>query len=72
MAKYIIDASKTKSQISKNIYGQFSEHLGRCIYEGIWVGKNSPIPNTNGIRNDVVKALKNKSTCFKMAGRMFC
>lgn len=58
MAKYIIDASKTKSQISKNIYGQFSEHLGRCIYEGIWVGKNSPIPNTNGIRNDVVKALK--------------
>ena len=36
----------------------FSEHLGRCIYEGIWVGKDSPIPNTDGIRNDVIEALK--------------
>jgi alpha-N-arabinofuranosidase len=44
--------------INRNIYGQFSEHLGRCIYEGIWVGENSPIPNTRGIRNDVVAALK--------------
>jgi alpha-N-arabinofuranosidase len=45
--------------ISRHIYGQFSEHLGRCIYEGIWVGENSPIPNTHGIRKDVVAALKN-------------
>ncbi|MBP1663388.1 MAG: alpha-N-arabinofuranosidase [Bacteroidetes bacterium] len=45
--------------ISKNIYGQFSEHLGSCIYGGIWVGENSPIPNTNGYRNDVLNALKN-------------
>ena len=45
--------------INKNIYGHFSEHLGRCIYEGYWVGENSEIPNTNGIRNDVVEALKN-------------
>ena len=45
--------------ISKNIYGQFAEHLGRCIYEGIWVGPDSPIPNTRGYRNDVVAALKN-------------
>jgi alpha-L-arabinofuranosidase len=44
--------------ISKDIYGHFSEHLGRCIYEGIWVGNNSTIPNTEGIRNDVLKALK--------------
>jgi alpha-L-arabinofuranosidase len=44
--------------ISRNIYGQFSEHLGHCIYEGIWVGEDSPIPNTRGIRNDVVAALK--------------
>src|ERR1039458_8287745 len=44
--------------IIKNIYGQFSEHLGHCIYEGIWVGTNSNIPNTGGIRNDVVAALK--------------
>jgi alpha-L-arabinofuranosidase len=43
---------------NRNIYGHFSEHLGRCIYEGIWVGQDSSIPNTRGIRNDVVAALK--------------
>jgi alpha-N-arabinofuranosidase len=45
-------------KINKNIYGHFAEHLGRLIYEGIWVGEQSPIPNTRGIRNDVVAALK--------------
>jgi alpha-L-arabinofuranosidase len=44
--------------ISRNIYGQFAEHLGRGVYEGIWVGPDSPIPNTRGIRKDVVAALK--------------
>ncbi len=44
--------------ISRYIYGQFAEHLGRGVYEGIWVGPNSPIPNTRGIRNDVVAALR--------------
>ncbi|MCX6333041.1 MAG: alpha-N-arabinofuranosidase [Bacteroidia bacterium] len=44
--------------ISKDIYGHFSEHLGTCIYGGIWVGKDSKIPNTDGIRNDVVNALR--------------
>jgi alpha-N-arabinofuranosidase len=44
--------------IDRNIFGQFAEHLGRGIYEGIWVGPNSSIPNTRGIRNDVVAALK--------------
>lgn len=44
--------------ISKHIYGHFSEHLGRCIYEGYWVGEDSPIPNTRGIRNDVIAALR--------------
>jgi alpha-N-arabinofuranosidase len=53
-----INAESKKSKISKEIYGHFSEHLGRCIYEGIYVGENSPIPNTNGMRNDVVEALK--------------
>ncbi|MPQ33161.1 alpha-N-arabinofuranosidase [Clostridium estertheticum] len=57
-AKIIINADVKKGKINKNIYGQFSEHLGRCIYEGLWVGKDSPIKNTNGIRNDVVQALK--------------
>src|SRR5690606_38131485 len=41
-----------------HIYGHFSEHMGRCIYGGIWVGPDSSIPNTNGVRNDVAAALK--------------
>ena len=44
--------------VNANIYGHFAEHLGRGIYEGIWVGPSSSIPNTRGIRNDVVAALK--------------
>ncbi len=44
--------------IAKEIYGQFAEHLGTCIYGGLWVGENSPIPNTNGYRTDVLNALK--------------
>ena len=56
--RLVIHADQGKTTISKNIYGHFSEHLGRCIYEGIWVGENSSIPNTRGIRNDVVAALK--------------
>jgi len=56
--KLIVNADQGKETISKNIYGHFSEHLGHCIYGGYWVGENSPIPNTRGIRNDVVKALK--------------
>ena len=39
--------------INPAIYGQFAEHLGGLIYEGIWVGEKSPIPNTRGYRNDV-------------------
>ncbi len=56
--KIIINADLGKNQISKHIYGHFSEHLGHCIYGGYWVGENSNIPNTRGIRNDVVKALR--------------
>jgi alpha-N-arabinofuranosidase len=57
-AKLVINADLGKDTISRNIYGHFSEHLGHCIYGGYWVGENSPIPNTRGIRNDVVAALK--------------
>ncbi len=53
-----IHADQSGATINRNIYGHFSEHLGRCIYEGFWVGEDSPIPNTRGIRNDVVAALK--------------
>lgn len=54
-----VSANKKGPVISKYIYGHFAEHLGRCIYEGIFVGKNSDIPNRNGMRIDVVEALKN-------------
>ncbi|MBO0440139.1 alpha-N-arabinofuranosidase [Candidatus Enterococcus ikei] len=57
--KIIMTPNKSGTKISKYIYGQFAEHLGRCIYEGIWVGEGSPIPNKHGIRTDVVAALKN-------------
>ena len=53
-----LDAAKAGPIINKNIYGQFAEHLGRGIYEGIWVGPESKTPNTKGWRNDVVGALK--------------
>ena len=56
--KLKINANKECSHIAPEIYGQFSEHLGRCIYEGIYVGEDSDIPNKNGIRTDVVEALK--------------
>jgi len=53
-----IDASKNGAKIDRNLFGQFAENLGHGLYEGIWVGPDSPIPNTRGIRNDVVTALK--------------
>jgi alpha-N-arabinofuranosidase len=53
-----IDASKAGAKIDRNIFGQFAEHLGHGVYEGIWVGPDSAIPNTRGIRNDVIAALK--------------
>ncbi len=54
-----IHPNEKKQQISKHIYGQFAEHLGSCIYGGLWVGEDSSIPNTNGYRKDVLEALKN-------------
>ncbi|HUG12307.1 MAG TPA: alpha-N-arabinofuranosidase, partial [Opitutaceae bacterium] len=57
-ATLTLDAGQPGAVINRNIYGHFSEHLGRCIYEGIWVGPDSSIPNTKGFRNDVVAALK--------------
>ncbi len=58
MYKMQIHADKIKGKINREIYGHFSEHLGRCIYGGIYVGENSPIENVNGMRKDVVDALK--------------
>ncbi len=56
--KLVVRTGRAQGTINKNIYGHFSEHLGRCIYGGYWVGEDSTIPNTRGIRNDVVAALR--------------
>ena len=58
MARISIDRKRSQGTISRYIYGHFAEHLGRCIYGGIFVGKDSPIPNENGMRKDVVEAMK--------------
>lgn len=56
--RIILNPAMTASHINPEVYGNFSEHLGRCIYNGIFVGKDSPIPNVNGMRTDIVEALK--------------
>ena len=53
-----VHPSQGTQKISRHIYGQFAEHLGTCIYGGLWVGEESPIPNTKGYRTDVLEALK--------------
>ena len=56
--KATIHADQAGAKINKEIYGQFSEHLGSCIYGGLWVGEDSKIPNIQGYRKDVFEALK--------------
>ena len=58
----VVNAKSVKSKIDKNIYGHFSEHLGRCIYDGFYVGENSDIPNVNGLRLDIIEAMKKIKT----------
>jgi alpha-L-arabinofuranosidase len=58
MDKITIRADQGKTRINRHIYGHFAEHLGRCIYDGFWVGEESSIPNIRGIRNDIVDALR--------------
>ena len=52
-ASVTLKVNDAKEKINKEIYGQFAEHLGTCIYGGLWVGPESKIPNTQGYRNDV-------------------
>ena len=56
--KATLHGDQPGAKINREIYGQFSEHLGSCIYGGLWVGENSPIPNIKGYRKDVFEALK--------------
>ena len=58
MNNITINADLGNQTISRHIYGHFAEHLGRCIYEGLWVGEDSSIPNVRGIRSDIVAALR--------------
>ena len=55
---HILDRATDQPMIAPEIYGQFSEHLGTCIYGGLWVGEDSEIPNEDGYRTDVLEALK--------------
>ena len=56
--KATVHADQAGAKINREIYGQFSEHLGSCIYGGLWVGEDSKIPNIQGYRKDVFEALK--------------
>ncbi len=58
MNRIVITTDVDAGRISRHIYGHFAEHLGRCIYDGLWVGEDSKIPNVRGIRSDIVEALK--------------
>ena len=58
MFKLCINPSNKKGHINPELQGHFSEHLGRGIYEGLFVGENSDIKNENGMRSDVLEALK--------------
>ncbi len=53
-----VETGKPGARIDRHIFGQFAEHLGTGIYDGVWVGRDSQIPNVRGIRTDVVTALK--------------
>jgi alpha-L-arabinofuranosidase len=71
-AKVIINLDEPIATINPNIYGHFAEHLGRCIYGGIWVGENSSIPNTRGFRNDIIAALRKiKAPVIRWPGGCF-
>lgn len=53
-----IDVNAPIGTISPRLYGQFAEHLGRCCYDGLWVGQNDGVPHQNGLRLDVLRALQ--------------
>lgn len=57
-AEIVVDAGCTVGDVHPQIYGHFIEHLGRCIYGGVWVGPDSKLPNVNGLRRDVLDATR--------------
>ena len=72
MSRLCVNALDRRSKINRNIYGHFSEHLGRCVYGGLYAGEGSYIPNVNGMRTDVVGALRNiKAPVLRWPGGCF-
>jgi len=72
MGRIMVNALDKRSRINRNIYGHFSEHLGRCIYNGLFVGEDSSVPNVNGMRTDVVEALRHiKAPVLRWPGGCF-
>ena len=72
MLKYVINAYNKKTVIRREIYGHFAEHLGSCIYGGIFVGKGSPIPNEDGIRRNFLDAFRKiKAPVLRWPGGCF-
>ena len=70
MEKYLINPNQRIATISKDIYGHFSEHLGRCIYDGIFVGKDSKIPNVNGMRRFSLECAGYTNNDISLTGEM--
>lgn len=58
VSSIVVDLDTSQGTIHKDVYGHFAEHLGRGVYDGIWVGEDSAIPNLDGLRLDVVEALR--------------
>ena len=70
-ATITVKPSEDAPTISKHIYGHFAEHLGRSIFDGFFVGKDSPIPNTDGVRNDLIEALESPPISFDSPSEPF-
>ncbi len=72
ITKITLNPADTIATINPNIYGHFAEHLGRCIYDGIWVGEDSPINNIGGFRADIIEALRRmKAPVIRWPGGCF-
>lgn len=72
ITRITLNPNDSVATINPNIYGHFAEHLGRCIYDGIWVGEDSPIPNIDGFRTDIIEALRRmKAPIIRWPGGCF-
>lgn len=72
ITRVTLNPNDSVATINPNIYGHFAEHLGRCIYDGIWVGEDSPIPNIDGFRTDIIEALRRmKAPIIRWPGGCF-